>query len=123
MMTRVAPFVLALSLACGKTHADPDAGADDAQTQDEPATSTSAVQIIVEPSDDAAQMLAAVKAAQTSIHMTMYLLTSFDFIDALIAQKKVVEGVAELEKAYEIYPHPNVAYNVATAQVELQLLL
>jgi len=39
---------------------------------------------------------------------------------ALIAQKKVVEGVAELERAYEIFPHPNVAYNVAAAQVELQ---
>src|SRR5215470_12984576 len=38
---------------------------------------------------------------------------------ALIAQKKLVEGIKELEKAYEIYPHPNVAYNVATAQAEL----
>jgi iron complex outermembrane receptor protein len=38
---------------------------------------------------------------------------------ALVAQKKLVEGIKELEKAYEIYPHPNVAYNVAAAQQEL----
>ncbi|MFT3775621.1 MAG: TonB-dependent receptor [Minicystis sp.] len=38
---------------------------------------------------------------------------------ALIQQKKLVEGIRELEKAYEIFPHPNVAYNVATAQAEL----
>jgi iron complex outermembrane receptor protein len=38
---------------------------------------------------------------------------------ALIQQKKLEQGIVELEKAYEIYPHPNVAYNVATAQAEL----
>jgi iron complex outermembrane receptor protein len=38
---------------------------------------------------------------------------------ALVGQKKLVEGIAELEKAYEIYPHPNVAFNVAQAQAEL----
>jgi iron complex outermembrane receptor protein len=38
---------------------------------------------------------------------------------ALVAQKKLVEGIKELERAYEIFPHPNVAYNVATAQAEL----
>src|SRR5512141_1891576 len=38
---------------------------------------------------------------------------------ALVAQKKIVEGIKELEKAYEIYPHPNVAFNVAQAQAEL----
>ncbi len=38
---------------------------------------------------------------------------------ALIQQKKLVEGIAELERAYEIFPHPNVAYNVATAQAEM----
>jgi outer membrane receptor for ferrienterochelin and colicin len=38
---------------------------------------------------------------------------------ALVAQKKLVEAIKELEKAYEIYPHPNVAYNVAAAQAEL----
>jgi outer membrane receptor for ferrienterochelin and colicin len=38
---------------------------------------------------------------------------------SLVQQKKLTEGIAELERAYEIYPHPNVAYNVATAQAEL----
>jgi outer membrane receptor protein involved in Fe transport len=38
---------------------------------------------------------------------------------ALIAQKKLPEGIAELEKAYEIYPHPSVAFNVAVAQADL----
>ena len=38
---------------------------------------------------------------------------------ALVAQKKLNEGIKELEKAYEIYPHPNVAFNVAAAQAEL----
>jgi iron complex outermembrane receptor protein len=38
---------------------------------------------------------------------------------ALIAQKKLVEGLKELERAYEIFPHPNVAFNVAAAQAEL----
>jgi iron complex outermembrane receptor protein len=38
---------------------------------------------------------------------------------AMIAQRKLAEGIAELEKAYEIYPHPNVAYNVGQAQAEL----
>jgi iron complex outermembrane receptor protein len=38
---------------------------------------------------------------------------------AFIAQKKLEQGILELEKAYEIYPHPNVAFNVATAQAEL----
>ena len=38
---------------------------------------------------------------------------------ALIQSKKLAEGITELERAYEIYPHPNVAFNVATAQAEL----
>src|SRR5262245_4195163 len=38
---------------------------------------------------------------------------------ALIAQKKLAEGIKELERAYEIYPHPNVAYNVGAAQAEM----
>ena len=37
---------------------------------------------------------------------------------ALIAQKKFPEGIGELERAYEIQPHPFVAYNIALAQAE-----
>ena len=36
----------------------------------------------------------------------------------LVDKKKFVEGIKELEKAYEILPHPNVAFNIAQAQAE-----
>lgn len=36
----------------------------------------------------------------------------------LVAQKRFVDGIRELEKAYEIAPHPNVAFNIAQAQAE-----
>lgn len=41
------------------------------------------VTIQVQPSDKAAALLAAIKAAKTSVHMTMYLLTNDSFINAL----------------------------------------
>ena len=44
------------------------------------------ISIIVEPSDKAGALLAAVQAATTSVHMTMYLLDDTRFIDALIAR-------------------------------------
>ena len=37
---------------------------------------------------------------------------------ALIAQGDVERGVAELQEAYEILPHPNVLYNIARAYAE-----
>jgi iron complex outermembrane receptor protein len=37
----------------------------------------------------------------------------------LIAKKKYVEGIQELEKANEILPHPNVMFNIARAHAEL----
>jgi outer membrane cobalamin receptor len=36
----------------------------------------------------------------------------------LVDKKKFVEGIKELEKAYELLPHPNVAFNIAQAQAE-----
>lgn len=42
------------------------------------------VRIIVEPSDNAAMLIAAIDGATQSVHMTMYLLTSPDVIDALV---------------------------------------
>src|SRR4051812_12727080 len=36
----------------------------------------------------------------------------------LVDKKKFTEGIKELEKAYEILPHPNVAFNIAQAQAE-----
>jgi phosphatidylserine/phosphatidylglycerophosphate/cardiolipin synthase-like enzyme len=77
--------------ACTKHHTDPsdaDVPPDDASASDEPATVTSAVQIIVEPSDNAQGLVTAMKLATTSIHMTMYLLSSDTVINALIAQHK-----------------------------------
>lgn len=44
---------------------------------------SSDVTIQVQPTDSGAQLLAAIKAAKTSVHMTMYLLTDFDVIKAL----------------------------------------
>ncbi len=95
MMWRAFPIcALALATAialggCKKSHDVGDAATDDGGvTDDGPATTTSAVQIIVEPSDNAQALVNALKAAKTSIHMTMYLLSSDAVIDALIAQKK-----------------------------------
>lgn len=36
----------------------------------------------------------------------------------LVGKKRYFEGIRELEKAYEILPHPNVAFNIAQAQAE-----
>ncbi len=88
MMSRLwALALLACALACTKKHPTTDAGPDDAGDE-EPATTTSNAIIIVEPSDNAQTLLSAINAAQSSIHMTMYLLTSSSFIQALITQKK-----------------------------------
>ncbi len=51
------------------------------------------VSVIVEPSDNAAAILAAIKAAKTSVHMTMYLLTSDTITQALIDQHKAGHDV------------------------------
>ncbi len=57
----------------------PDAG--------KPETSTG-IQIIVEPGDKAAGLIAAIGAAKSSVHMTMYLFTSTAVQNALIASKQ-----------------------------------
>ena len=51
-----------------------------------PPTGVDTVSIIVEPTDKAGALLAAIQAATTSVHMTMYLLDDTRFISALIAQ-------------------------------------
>lgn len=48
---------------------------------------TSAVTIIVEPSDNSQALISAIQAAKKSIHMTMYLLTNKAIMTALIAKK------------------------------------
>jgi iron complex outermembrane receptor protein len=37
---------------------------------------------------------------------------------SLVEKKRFSEGIKELEKAYELLPHPNVAFNIAQAQAE-----
>ncbi len=51
------------------------------------AATTTNVTIIVEPSDNASALIAAIRAATRSVHMTMYILTNTSVINALIAQK------------------------------------
>lgn len=54
---------------------------------------TSAVSIIVEPSDHAQALISAIQGATTSVHMEMYLLTNSDIINALIAQHQAGHDV------------------------------
>jgi phosphatidylserine/phosphatidylglycerophosphate/cardiolipin synthase-like enzyme len=54
---------------------------------------TSAVRIIVEPSDSGAAMRAAIANAQKSVHVTMYLMTAQSFIDALVSRKNAGKDV------------------------------
>lgn len=82
-------FAAALAFGgCKKSHDATDAAPDDGGADDQTATTTSAVQIIVEPSDNAQALLDAMNAATTSIHMTMYLLSSDSIINALVAKHK-----------------------------------
>jgi cardiolipin synthase len=77
---------LALLAACSVVQDVPDADVD--AGDETPATTTSDVTIVVEPSDSAQQLLSTIQSAKSSIHMTMYLLTWGSCVDALIAQKK-----------------------------------
>jgi cardiolipin synthase len=62
---------------------------DASPTNDAGTPPTTAVQIIVEPNGNGGQeVVDAINAAKKSVHMTMYLLTSTDVIDALIARHK-----------------------------------
>jgi phosphatidylserine/phosphatidylglycerophosphate/cardiolipin synthase-like enzyme len=59
-------------------------------------TQTGSINIIVEPSDDAAALRAAITNATTSVHMTMYLLSNNSIISALIAQHQAGHEVQVL---------------------------
>ena len=83
---RFAFFGVLLLAACGDPEILPE---DDAAVLPEddagpPDLLTHDVRIIVEPSDNGAMLDAAIDAATTSVHMTMYLLTDQDVIDALV---------------------------------------
>jgi cardiolipin synthase len=57
---------------------------------------TSAVQIIVEPTDRGAALISAIQSATKSVHMTMYLLSNSSVISALISQKNAGHEVKVL---------------------------
>jgi cardiolipin synthase len=74
-------------------------GVGDAGRDPAPATKlavSSAVTIQVQPTDTGAALLAAIKGAKKSVHMTMYLLTSDAMIDALVDLKKAGKDVKVL---------------------------
>ena len=54
---------------------------------------SSDVTIQVQPTDSGAALLAAIKGAQKSVHMTMYLLTSYETVDALVDLKNAGKDV------------------------------
>jgi phosphatidylserine/phosphatidylglycerophosphate/cardiolipin synthase-like enzyme len=55
--------------------------------------STAPLDLVIEPSDDADALLAAVQGAKSSVHMTMYLLSDSRFVNALIAQHQAGHDV------------------------------
>ena len=82
-------LVLGLPLGCSENPSAPDAGG------------SSEVTIIVEPSDSGSALLAAIKGATKSIHMTMYLLSSGAIRDALIERHRAgVEVKAVLNQQF-----------------------
>lgn len=65
---------------------DASAPATDAPMASDAGHAATALRIVVEPSDGAAGLVAAIESATSSVHVTMYLLTSHDVIDALVAR-------------------------------------
>jgi iron complex outermembrane receptor protein len=66
-----------------------------------------------------AALLAAVLAAGTaSADERLEARRHFRIGMSLVAEKQFDQGIAELEAAYEILPHPNVLFNIAQAQRE-----
>jgi phosphatidylserine/phosphatidylglycerophosphate/cardiolipin synthase-like enzyme len=89
-------FSLALGLALGagcspSSHAAGIQAAPDATTTS--SVYTSAVQILVEPSDNGSALVAAIANAKTSVHMTMYLLSDPSALRALEEQHRAGRDV------------------------------
>lgn len=69
-----------------------------------------AVRVIVEPSDMGAALVAAIRGAQRSVHMTMYLLSAREVISALAdARARGVEVQVLLDRAIPGGAMPNEA--------------
>jgi phosphatidylserine/phosphatidylglycerophosphate/cardiolipin synthase-like enzyme len=98
------PIVFACNAATLKY--PPDAGTDDVAQEDSglPFPSTSNIKVIVEPSDDGNGILNAIQNAKTSVHMTMYYLSSNSILNALIARKKA--GVDVKVILNQTFPDP-----------------
>ncbi len=105
------------ALSCGQkgvadTSATDEAGADDGGTDTTDARSpdlsgiplTNDVQLIVEPNGQAgAEIVAAITAARTSVHLTMYLLSDTDVINALIERARArVDVKVVLNKTFPV---------------------
>ncbi|HVY45777.1 MAG TPA: phospholipase D-like domain-containing protein [Minicystis sp.] len=61
---------------------------------DAPFPPTSGIRLIIEPDgQNGAELVSAIQNAQTSVHMTMYILSDSDVVDALIAQKSAGHDV------------------------------
>jgi cardiolipin synthase A/B len=91
-------FVVVLAIGCtssnnqgqgdatlGDRGSQPAVDQPTAPTDFRPATTQ--VSIIVEPTDNAAALISAIRGAKTSVHMTMYLMTSDSIVNALVAAK------------------------------------
>jgi phosphatidylserine/phosphatidylglycerophosphate/cardiolipin synthase-like enzyme len=74
-------------------HDAPGAAHDSAAQQDSAPLPTAGITIIVEPSDNATGLVNAIKGATSSVHMTMYLISSTPIINALINAKSAGRDV------------------------------
>ena len=77
----------------GDTGAPPIEGDRDPEPEAAPLAMSSGVTIQVQPTDSGAAILGAIRGAKKSVHMTMYLLTSNEMIDALGDQKQAGRDV------------------------------
>lgn len=113
-------LVLPLLLGCNTaeliTTTPQDAGDPDALFIDDGGLQvTTAVKIIVEPSDNGSGITQAIQGAKTSVHMTMYLLSSPGVLSALIAQKKAGHDVKVVLN--QTFPDPTFDNNAEFTQL------
>ncbi len=108
-------FLLATPIACSSAGLskpapdnvdEPDDSTEDPESDGGSVTvdgikTTDKVRVFVQPGAKLTELLAAIKGAKTSIHLTIYILTSSEVIDALIAQKKAgIEVQVILNKTF-----------------------
>lgn len=114
----------ASSSSSGEPEADAEVAADGAVGLDgalpdggPPITPPSTgVRVVVEPTDNAAALLAAVRGAKTSVHVIMYLFTNDTFLNALVAQKNAGREVKVILN--QNYPFPSDSNDAAYNQLK-----